>query len=224
MSVDNPFSVFPREIRDLIYTYSIIDVQFIDALKYKTAYPKIAAPLLYLNKTIAQDAQHLLYKHKNLEMGIMVFNPTEYETSEGFAPLIKQCSRRMKQSSSRLIIGTSRFMAVPGGLGVQYINIHDGTTAEDWINKFCGLEGHEPLAKKLIDELISLRPELPNVRVIEFKFFNAFRLVVRMHWLKYFMELRDAWPEIDIDLGYLNGFDGSEHLQQWKRVVFPENS
>lgn len=211
MEVDNPFSVFPREVRDMIYSYAIPEIPYTDATVSKTAYNPKNTPLLFLNEAISKDAQHLLYK--NHAMIIPVLNPSEYKLKETkFAPVVRQCSRLMKQRSNKLMIGTSRFIAASYS-PLLHINIHDGTSAEDWIQKFCGFDNPEPLAKKLIDELISLRPELPNVKVIEFKFFQGFNVLVALRWKEYFFELRDAWPEIEIEIDFVPAFVSWEHVE-----------
>ncbi|KAH7196494.1 uncharacterized protein B0J16DRAFT_326051 [Fusarium flagelliforme] len=210
MDADNPFSVFPREVRDMIYSYSIPMIPYTDATIFKTAYNPKNTPLLFLNEAIFKDAQHLLYKDH--AMIIPVLNPSEYELKETkFAPIVRQCSRLMKQRSNRLMIGTSRFIAASYS-PLLHINIHDGTSAEDWIYKFCGFDNPEPLARKLIDELISLRPELPNVKVIEFKFFEGFNIVV-LRWKEYLLELKEAWPEIEIEIDFVPAFVSWEHVE-----------
>lgn len=211
MEVDNPFSVFPREVRDMMYSYSIPEIPATDATVSKTAYNTKNAPLLFLNEAISKDVQHLLYQDHAIV--IPVLNPSEYELKETkFAPIVSQCSRLMKQRSNRVIIGTSRFIAASYS-PLLHINIHDGTSAEDWIQKFCGFDNPEPLAKKLIDELISLRPELPNVKVIEFKFFEGFNVLVALRWREYFLELKEAWPEIEIEIDFVPAFLGWEHVE-----------
>ena len=210
MDADNPFSVFPREVRDMIYSYAIPEIPATDATVLNTAYNPKNAPLLFLNEAISKDVQHVLYKDHAIV--IPVLNPSEYELKEAkFAPVVRQCSRLMKQRSNRVIIGTSRFVVSYSPLG--HINIADGKPADDWIQKFCGFDNPEPLAKKLIDELISLRPELPNVKVIEFKFFDCFNVLVALRWKEYFLQLREAWPEIEIELDFVPAFVSWEHVE-----------
>ncbi|KAJ4016306.1 hypothetical protein NW752_003429 [Fusarium irregulare] len=210
MDADNPFSVFPREVRDMIYSYSIPDIPATDATVLDTAYNPKNAPLLFLNETISKDVQHVLYQDHAIV--IPVLNPSEYELKETkFAPVVGQCSRLMKQRSNRVIIGTSRFVVSYSPLA--HINIADGKSADDWIYKFCGFDNPEPLAKKLIDELISLRPELPNVKVIEFKFFECFNVLVALRWKEYFLQLREAWPEIEIEIDFVPAFVSWEHVE-----------
>jgi hypothetical protein len=217
METDNPFSVFPREVRDMIYSYSIPEIRGSDATVFKTAYNPKNAPLLFLNEAISKDVQHLLYKDH--VMIIPVLNPSEYELKETtFAPIVRQCSRLMKQRSNRLMITTSRFVAASYS-PMRYITIDDRTSAEDWVQKFCGLDNPEPLAKKLIDELVSLRPELPNVKVIEFKFFECFKGVVALRWKEYFLELREAWPEIEIEIDFFPAFASWKHLEGFMKDV-----
>jgi len=217
MDADNPFSVFPREVRDMIYSYSTPEILGTDVTVSKTAYNPRTAPLLFLNEAISKDVQHLLYK--NHMIIVPALNPSEYELKETkFAPIVRQCSRLMKQRSNRLMIGTSRFVAA-SFFPLLHINIDDGKSAEDWIQKFCGFDNPEPLAKKLIDELISLRPELPNVKVIEFKFFEGFKVVIALRWKEYLLELREAWPEIEIEIDFVPAFASWEHLEGFLKDV-----
>lgn len=201
----------------MIYSYSTPEIRGTDVTAFKTAYNPKNAPLLFLNEAISKDVQHLLYK--NHIMIIPVVNPSEYELKETkFAPTVRQCSRLMKQRSNRLMIATSRFVAASYS-PLLHININDGKSADDWIQKFCGFDNPEPLAKKLIDELVSLRAELPNVKVIEFKFFEGFKFLVALRWKEYLLELREAWPEIEIEIDFDPAFASWKHLEGFMKDV-----
>ncbi|RGP67937.1 hypothetical protein FSPOR_5598 [Fusarium sporotrichioides] len=183
MAVENPFTVFPREVRDMIYTYTIQDIKFTNILAHRTAYNPQNAPILYINDAIANDIKHLLYKDH--EIVVHLPKPQYYaEAPRGFLSNFQQCSELMKQRSHTFVGELawsfhSRF-PIPTNVDLHDFEVyftHDivedfglPPESEDPELKrqpFFGDDEGKELGRKFFAELAAVQPALPNLQKVE---------------------------------------------------------
>ncbi|KAG8674190.1 hypothetical protein FPOAC2_00175 [Fusarium poae] len=171
MAFENPFLVFPREIRDKIYNYTIQDIKFTNILAHKTAYTPQNAPILYINDAIANDVKHLLYKDH--EMVAHIGQPRLYaEGPTGYLSHVQRCSRLMKQRSHTFVAELWRSQYSRFNPSFQGCNESEEEFGRHVITEYCipaiaGDDHGELLSRKFFGELADVQPELPNLQRVE---------------------------------------------------------
>ncbi|KAL6918914.1 hypothetical protein ACHAP8_008913 [Fusarium lateritium] len=185
MAVENPFSVFPREIRDKIYNYALQDIKFTNILAHKTAYTPQKAPILYINDAIANDVKHLLYRDH--EMVVHIAQPRRYaEGSTGYLSHVQKCSRLMKQRSHTFVAELWRSQY--SRLDPSYEDCNDSeeefgrNVGPEFTPAIAGDDDGELLGRKFFEELAAVQPELPNLKKIDINCWIVIWLGFSQHW------------------------------------------
>ncbi|RSL64004.1 hypothetical protein CEP51_013215 [Fusarium floridanum] len=201
------FGHLPREVRQMIYEYTFEPSKpvFTNAIASQTAYTAEKYPIFYLDKNIFQDVQPQLYQEHT--MVIPIQEPCDYVTHElPFAPRVAACSKRMRQSTRELIIEASQtttshygeeFYKEYGDLKYLYAFWYE----HDRGKKF---------AEKVINEILSLKKELPNIKKVKFVFWFGCWIVDNSHWENSLEKLQEEWPGLFIEVEF-NLFDFIDH-------------
>ncbi|KAF5534005.1 hypothetical protein FMEXI_11512 [Fusarium mexicanum] len=203
MNSQASFLHLPREVRDMIYSYALEDVEFSNAFTTQTAYSPQNFPLLYMHHLISQDLQHQLYKHHDIVIPIQ--EPSSYATgSWSIVPRIT-CSKMMKQRSKTLVIEMSQ----------TTISYYPDSDLEEDENEdpmedesFWAPEGRggQMFPQKLINDILALKPSLPSVTTLKLVFWFGYWISYVEHWEEHLKKLKDKWPEVVLNV-QLNLFD-----------------
>ncbi|CEF72069.1 hypothetical protein FGSG_00199 [Fusarium graminearum PH-1] len=206
MEVENPFLVFPREIRDMIYKYTLQDIKFTNILAHKTAYTVEDAPILYINAAIANDIKHLLYRDHEMLVHI-VKTHTYAEGREGFLSHVKECSNLMKQRSYRFVaeLWSSKWSRLDASYtGYEDIDEIFGnrtTVPRSWATgKILESDGGLRFSKKFFRELGALQRELPDIKKFEVNGWFLVWLNIGGHWKKPYKRCIKKGMDIDIKM------------------------
>ncbi|KAF5007733.1 hypothetical protein FDECE_5981 [Fusarium decemcellulare] len=203
------------EIREMIYDLVFEQVEFSNLLTSKTAYTPTSCPLLYVHPTISNDLLPRLYK--NHAIVIPIQEPCDYTHGKPWlVHHLEASSRMMKQRSDKLIVEASQTKPC-------YSIGSDGKREKH--NSFWDDEdGGGEFAKKLIQDLLSMNPQLSNVSRIEFFFWCGDWYVWQQHWEEGLKQLREEWDRPITVYVQLNlfGFEdpecgdmGSNFVQCW---------
>ncbi|KAF4462819.1 hypothetical protein FALBO_10361 [Fusarium albosuccineum] len=207
MAPNVTFGDLPREIRQMIYEYTFEPSEpvFTNAIASQTAYTAEKYPLFYLDMKIFEDMQPHLYR--NHTMVIPIQEPCDYVKRElPFAPRVAACSKRMRQSTKALIIETSQ--TTISHYGKEFFEEYG-----DLKNLYAFWYKHDrgkKFAKKVVNEILSLKKELPNIKKLKFVFWFGCWIVDNRHWKKSLRKLQKEWPGLFIEVEF-NLFDFIDH-------------
>jgi hypothetical protein len=203
MAAQTSFLSLPREIRDIIYDYTLEDVQFSNALTAVTAYTPQAFPLLFVDKSISDDLQPRLYEKHT--MVIPIQEPCQYTIGNyTFSSQVAKCSRMMKERSKTIVVEMAQ-TAISHHADCELDQ--DGNPQE--AEEFWESEG-SVFAEKLIDDILALKPELPGFKTLKLVFWFAKWIAYGNQWSDALKRLTEEWPEIFLEIEF-NLFDYVDH-------------
>ncbi|KAF4455589.1 hypothetical protein F53441_2113 [Fusarium austroafricanum] len=211
------FLDLPREIRDMIYDYYTLDVDFTNALTSGTAYTPKTYPLLYVHDIISEELQHRLYR--NHSMVIPIQEPSVYATGFWNIPLrTAHCSRLMKQRSNTLILEMSQ----TGNSYYADAESEDDEDEPEHDDEFWRSGGIR-LAEKTIHDILALKSELTAVTKVKLVFWFGYWDIWVDQWRDPLKRLMTEWSGLDIDIEFNlfeyydhnDGIRGSNWIESW---------
>ncbi|KAF4962599.1 hypothetical protein FSARC_9377 [Fusarium sarcochroum] len=207
------FVDLPTEIRQLIYHYAFkeIEPKFTNALTSRTAYTPEKYPFLYMIKAMTAEIQPYLYGRHS--MVIPIQEPCDYTLGDRpFAPRVALCSGRMKRCTKTLIIEASQTSISHYGDSFfeEYGDPED--VYAFWYEHDRGKE----FAKKITNEILALKPELPAVKKVKFVFWFGCWIADNKHWRESLKKLQQEWPGISLDFEFnmFGYFDHNPHREK----------
>ncbi|VUC27875.1 unnamed protein product [Clonostachys rosea] len=177
------FLSLPYEVREMIYDLVSVDVQHSNMLNARTAYTPSASPLLYVHPIISNELQSHLYKNHAIVLPAQ--EASEYTTNRtGLLPALSSCSFMMRTRSNRLIVEISQ---------TKSIYSQDARSSHDWwyLKKYGAA-----FARTLVADILLMKPQLPNVHSIEFRFWCSEMAPINDDWARNFKKLRDQWSDL----------------------------
>ncbi|KAJ3542609.1 hypothetical protein NM208_g4007 [Fusarium decemcellulare] len=201
------FGDLPREIREMIYEYAFEPSEpvFTNAMASQTAYTAEKFPLFYLDKKIFEDMQPKLYREHT--MVIPIQEPCDYVKRElPFAPRVAACSKRMRQSTRELIVETSQ--TTISHYGKEFFEEYG--SLEKLYAFWYKHDRGKRFAKNVVNQILSLKRELPNIKRVKFVFWFGCWIVDNFHWEAPLRKLQRNWPGLFIEVEF-NLFDFIDH-------------
>jgi hypothetical protein len=168
---------------------------------------------MYVHQKISENLQRRLYKDHTIVIPVQE-SPEYVNKTVKFAPYLDGCSRRMKLSTSQLVVEVSQ---------TQPTFLDDGAgrkTIDFWDRE----EGGGAFARKMVSDLLDMKSQLPNVKSIKFIFWCNDFMPNCQHWVNEVLLLQKQWNNMPVKI-QLHTFDyedpdagdgGYNQVQMWQ--------
>ncbi|KAF7554447.1 hypothetical protein G7Z17_g2911 [Cylindrodendrum hubeiense] len=213
------FLHLPREVREMVYDVAFENIEHSSLYNSGTAYTKDSSPLLYVHESITEDLQPRLYRDHTIVLPLQ--EPSEFVKGEDtVAHHLEKVSRMMKNRATTIIIEAAQTGRV---YETDEENTSGGEPEEDY-DFWHEEQGGVRFAKKITQELLSMKAQLPSATRVKLIFWFGKWVTYSQHWKSQLAWLKKQWDELEVEI-QLNLFDfddpdagdgGSNWIQCWK--------